>query len=50
MFAIFAVMALADPVTLVSIAFLMLAASIAACIIPAQRAAELDPLIALRYE
>jgi predicted permease len=39
-----------DPFTLVSIALLMLAASVAACIIPARRAAELDPLIALRYE
>jgi predicted permease len=39
-----------DPVTLGSIAFLMLVSSVTACIIPARRAAELDPLIALRYE
>jgi predicted permease len=39
-----------DPLTLGSIAFLMVAASTAACIIPARRAAELDPLVALRYE
>jgi predicted permease len=39
-----------DPLTIGSIAFLMLTASIVACIIPARRAADLDPLVALRYE
>ena len=39
-----------DPLTLISIAALMTAVSIAACVWPARRAARLDPLAALRCE
>jgi putative ABC transport system permease protein len=39
-----------DPVTLLSIAAVMIAVSLAACFWPARRATQLDPLSALRYE
>ena len=39
-----------DPATIGSIAALMIAVSIAACVWPARRAMQLDPVSALRYE
>ena len=40
----------ADPLTLVLVSILLIAIAMIACYIPARRAANLDPLIALRYE
>jgi putative ABC transport system permease protein len=39
-----------DPVTLASTVLLLLATGVAACWIPARRAARVDPMVALRYE
>jgi ABC-type antimicrobial peptide transport system permease subunit len=39
-----------DPMTIASIALLMIVVSLAACFWPARRATRLDPVHALRYE
>jgi putative ABC transport system permease protein len=39
-----------DPLTIASIAFVMIGVSVAACFWPARKATRLDPVTALRYE
>jgi ABC-type antimicrobial peptide transport system permease subunit len=39
-----------DPWTLISVPVLLLITGLVACWVPAQRAASVDPLVALRYE
>jgi putative ABC transport system permease protein len=39
-----------DPLTFVAVAAVLSLVAIAACLVPAQRAMQVDPMMALRYE
>jgi ABC-type lipoprotein release transport system permease subunit len=39
-----------DPLTMFAVAVVLVGVALAACLIPARRAASIDPLIALRQE
>jgi putative ABC transport system permease protein len=39
-----------DPVILLSIAIVLAGAAMLACLVPARRAASVDPMVALRYQ